>query len=528
MNTHMAINLIMAFVGGFSCRVVRTLLESSPYILLGLASSGLIRATVGPARLRRFFGGGRWSGLFRAWGTATLLPVCALGVLPVIRELRRSGVRRDVVLTFALAAPMFNPITLLSAFSHLSFGLLVNLLAGSAAVAIVAGALAGRSTLEEEAAAIDEPPLPAGRRRGALAAVHALQEASGTVWLDLAAGLTAAGLVSAVVSPAWLAEGTFSGDPWSVFRMVVVAPAAYVSPEAGVTSLPEMVKFRQSAGAMLALIVLGVGMTAGHVAWIVRTYGLAVAIRWCVALTVATFAGARAVELGHAPVGAVNPDNDHYDVLVSPIPVDRPSLAFRTLTETVGRAGAAGLAAPVVLGLTVAAGLALRSGRLGLKSRFEEWTEPSDADDGREESCGTNATVFDRPLPGWIVRAIVASSAVALLFVGACVLFPSPEETFRDMSVIKADYYGEIGAVDVAVPLHHLDLWERSAARLPLGAAIRLRFPNAETRRLSSDLMESLRSLRSATASKAPETARALFHELQPVYDRCRRAYDVD
>jgi hypothetical protein len=436
-------------------------------------------------------------------------------------------VRRDVVLTFALAAPMFNPVTTLSASSHLDPGLLAGLLATSAAVAIVAGVAAGRgASVAEE---IDEPRPPAGRRRGAAAAVHMLREASGPVWLDLTAGLVAAGIVSAVASPSWLAEGTFAGDSWAVVRMGIVAAPAYVSPEAGVTALPEMVKFRQSAGAMLALIVLGVGLTAGHVAWAVRSYGPAATARWCAALAAATLAGASAVDLVHAPVGVVNPDNDHYDALVSPILADQTGLILWTLSTTVDRAGGAALAASFALGLVVAAGFALRSGRISPRSRFADWAEIGDAEERARDGASSGvASVLDRPLPGWLVRAIGGACAAALLLVGTWVFFPSPEEAFRDMSVIKADYHGEIGAADVSAPLHHLDLWARAAARLPIGAALRLRFPDAEARRLSAALCESLRGLRAATASRDREKAHALFRDLQPVYDRCRRAYDVD
>jgi uncharacterized membrane protein YraQ (UPF0718 family) len=42
-----------------------------------------------------------------------LLPVCSLGVIPVVREMRRAGVSAGAILAFALTAPMFNPLSML-------------------------------------------------------------------------------------------------------------------------------------------------------------------------------------------------------------------------------------------------------------------------------------------------------------------------------------------------------------------------------------------------------------------------------
>ncbi|WP_165068961.1 permease [Paludisphaera rhizosphaerae] len=513
------IDPLAAFFGGLLVRAARVVVEASPYLLLGLATSAILRSMVGPARLRRVFGEGRWTGPVRAWAAATLLPVCSLGVLPVLRELRRSGVRRDAVLTFALAAPMFNPLTLLTGFSYLGPGVMARLTAASAMVSVVVGMAVGRS---REAETVDgSTPLP-GRDRQAAGAVHFLREASGPVWFDVGVGLIVACIVSAAVSPTWLAEGTNAGDPMAPARLAAIAAPAYVSPEAGVVMLPEMVKFRQSAGAMLVLVVLGIGVTAGHLTWIGGAYGRAVVVRWLTATVVATFLAAWAIESLDTPVGSINPDNDHYDALVSPISHDHPSLVGSELGRIWERTGSGGLAAPVALALSLAAGVALRAGRLGPRSTFEDWSEGSD-----RQTEGVSAAIYERPLPRWLVWAIGASAGITLFVVGGFMFFPSPDEAFRDMSVIRADYFGEIDAADVEVPIHHLDLWERQASRLPIGAAIRFRRPDAEAQRLTQALLEAVRGLREATRLGDRSRARTLFREAQTTYDGCRQAYDV-
>ena len=94
---------LIAIPFGFLLRVVQVVVDASLYIIIGLLMAGALRAMVGPERLRTLFGTGRWTAPFRAWLAATtLLPVCSLGVLPVLRELRRAGVSRPAVLTLSL------------------------------------------------------------------------------------------------------------------------------------------------------------------------------------------------------------------------------------------------------------------------------------------------------------------------------------------------------------------------------------------------------------------------------------------
>ncbi len=215
-----------------------------------------------------------------------------------------------------MAAPLFNPLTLLYGLSYLGPGLLLQIALGSTATAILAGAVVGRGTIDPNPP--DEARPAAGAPRLAAASVQALRAASGSLWIDLTVGLVGAGLVAATVSPSWLAEGTSSGDPRAVPLLAAIAPGSYVSPETGMTMLPEMLKFRQSAGAMFVLMVLGVGMTIGHLSWIGRSFGGPVAARWLAAAVLLGGFGAVLIDRAHSPVGVVNPDNDHFEAW--PIP----------------------------------------------------------------------------------------------------------------------------------------------------------------------------------------------------------------
>ena len=94
-------------------RMTQAGLQASPTILVGFFVAALFRRLLGPEHVRRLFGDQTWHALVQAWGIGMLLPVCSLGVVPVLREMRRAGISGGTILAFALAAPLFNPLSLL-------------------------------------------------------------------------------------------------------------------------------------------------------------------------------------------------------------------------------------------------------------------------------------------------------------------------------------------------------------------------------------------------------------------------------
>jgi uncharacterized membrane protein YraQ (UPF0718 family) len=83
-------------------RMAQTFAEALPFVIVGMLSAGILRGMVGPERLRSMLGVGRWTGPMRAWGLGLLLPICALGALPVALELRRARIPSGTVISFVL------------------------------------------------------------------------------------------------------------------------------------------------------------------------------------------------------------------------------------------------------------------------------------------------------------------------------------------------------------------------------------------------------------------------------------------
>ncbi len=103
-------SLILA---GALVRMFQGLVMTAPTLLTGFCIAGVLRYYIGPADTRRIFGGDSFRSLPQSWLIGMLLPVCSIGVLPILVELHRARVRPGALTAFALAAPLFNPLSLL-------------------------------------------------------------------------------------------------------------------------------------------------------------------------------------------------------------------------------------------------------------------------------------------------------------------------------------------------------------------------------------------------------------------------------
>jgi uncharacterized membrane protein YraQ (UPF0718 family) len=92
------------------------LLEAMPFILLGAIVSGLIEVFVPSSAFDRLARVPRSLQLPAAGVAGFAFPVCDCGSVPVARRLAKKGMRPAAAVTFMLAAPILNPIVIMSTF----------------------------------------------------------------------------------------------------------------------------------------------------------------------------------------------------------------------------------------------------------------------------------------------------------------------------------------------------------------------------------------------------------------------------
>lgn len=92
------------------------LLEGVPFLLFGAMLSGLVDLFLPPDLLKRILPRSRVKGVGLAIVAGFVFPLCECSGIPVIARLIRKGLPVGVAVTYLLAAPLVNPLTLLTTY----------------------------------------------------------------------------------------------------------------------------------------------------------------------------------------------------------------------------------------------------------------------------------------------------------------------------------------------------------------------------------------------------------------------------
>lgn len=90
--------------------------ETIPFLLMGTLLSSLIRVFVPDRAIRRIFPRNRYLSILVALFVGALMPICECGTVPLARRLRRKGLPLSTAAAFLLAAPLADPMTIISTY----------------------------------------------------------------------------------------------------------------------------------------------------------------------------------------------------------------------------------------------------------------------------------------------------------------------------------------------------------------------------------------------------------------------------
>lgn len=88
--------------------------ETLPFLLIGTALSSAIHVFVPASAFRKILPRNRFAAIIVAAAVGAVIPVCECAIVPLARRLRDKGVPESAALAFMLAAPIVNPMTLVS------------------------------------------------------------------------------------------------------------------------------------------------------------------------------------------------------------------------------------------------------------------------------------------------------------------------------------------------------------------------------------------------------------------------------
>lgn len=122
------------------------LIESLPFVLIGAFLSSLIHIYVSEEQLARLISKRKLGSVLAGALIGFVLPVCDCGTMPIAKSMLKKGVPLPAVISFVLAAPVINPITMLA--TYVAFGLnwriMVVRVLCTFSVAVIVGILAGK------------------------------------------------------------------------------------------------------------------------------------------------------------------------------------------------------------------------------------------------------------------------------------------------------------------------------------------------------------------------------------------------
>lgn len=101
----------------FSYAFLSVLLEGMPFILVGTLISGLLDQFLPSKVMLRFLPKNPFLGACTAAAMGLIFPMCECGVVPVIRRLIHKGLPVSNAVAYMLAAPVVNPIVILSTYA---------------------------------------------------------------------------------------------------------------------------------------------------------------------------------------------------------------------------------------------------------------------------------------------------------------------------------------------------------------------------------------------------------------------------
>lgn len=208
---------------------VSVIVESLPFVILGIVLSIVVQVWLPDGLLLRFLP--RQPILRRAAISlfGIFLPVCECGNVPLARGLMVKGFTVSESMTFLLAAPIVNPITIITTHEAFGFdnGILVARLVGGFLIANVIGWLFSRHPDQDSlltprfAAECRVPEHDHGESRVQKSVDIFVREA-GVIMPALFLGSVAAGAIQVVVPRSVLV--TLGSNPlWSILAMMVLA-----------------------------------------------------------------------------------------------------------------------------------------------------------------------------------------------------------------------------------------------------------------------------------------------------------------
>ena len=461
--------LSKAFVGGF-IRFIEGGISAAPTLLVGLLIAAVFRYYLGSDGTRKLFGGDSLRSLPQSWAVGMLLPVCSIGVLPILFEMRRCRIKPGAMSAFALSAPLFNPLSLLYGLTLSRPYVILFFALGSLLVVTLVGIFWDRKVAQSDSKsaqqADEKDSQVIGITRLFAILVQITRELTGRAGGWALVGLTGLALL-AIVLPWGTLQSEVNRDDWMApAKMTAVALPAYATPMLAMSQMGMMFQHANSPGAAFVLLVLGTGVNIATVFWFGKTFGARSVGVWLSSLLLIVVGVAYAINKPLFPPGVEPFGHTHaFDIYTNPVhSFDTISRSF--IVDKIEKDIDVGEQfALMAMSVLILMGLGFRT--LGIdEAKLEGWNTPAIAKAG---SVGS----FDRIVSPQIVGATMLVGLIALSVVMCYAFYPSTEESLEEIKVARAETLSAANSGNAEHAMFWIPIWDEWSRRLEVGTLIR-------------------------------------------------------
>jgi uncharacterized protein len=506
------------FWGGL-LRGTQALLQASPFIFAGLLVAGVFRRLFSHEALRKLFGHGTWRALPQAWLIGMLLPICSLGVIPVVRQMRRAGLSGGTILAFALAAPLFNPLSLLYGLTLSQPGTIFAFALCTLVVVTFVGLiwdwLFPQSAVPEESPA----PVPYGIRRMLAVAVVGAREVAGPTLPYLLVGLFGVVALACALPAGSLQRSMGHENPWAPLLMAAIALPAYATPMMAMSQLGSMFQHGNSVGAAFTLLTLGAGTNLGLVLWMHRSYGLRKMAVWLGLLLAIIVGLSYGVERPLYPTAVEAADHTHaFDIYCRPYKEGTANLPGRVLDKIREDTQVHEVYGAFFLGALFVAGIALW--RFDRGNHLEAWLERP-VPETQQHKTGLRDVVLPAPVLGLAALAIL----FVLSVVGCYTYYPPAGEALDQITTCNTEALAAALVGNRKQADHWIPIYADWVRKLQVGVYLRTGNVSEYRRMKARVLEERLELLEHEMADNDHEAVRDLIRSISLAERRLRIAF---
>lgn len=465
-------------IWGALVRMAQTCIAASPTILIGWLVAAIFERILGREGTFQLFGGNTWRQLPQAWLLGMLLPVCSLGVIPVMVQMRRSGISGGTILAFGLTAPLFNPISVLYGLTLSDPWAILTFCLCSLTLITAMGLLWDRLFPNSSTAIEPIPKTPYGIRRIAAVGLSVCQQAFSSATLYMLIAIAGVGLLSALLPAGVLQRAANKNDLLAPLTMAAVSTLAYVTPMTAIVQVASMFQHGNSIAASFTLLALGTGVNLGMIVWMIVHYRWKPTLIWMACLILLVLGMSYGIDRPLQPKGVEPADHTHaFDIYCNPFVSSESDLLQSSLRlvrdsmhpEEIVSLGF--LAVFLIVGALVRfADPQQRCMQLLIQPTL---THPATTDETTDSHHTPSRRMHDIVLPNSVIAAVCLIGLVASS-IGACYLYYPPiSEIRKEMHSIEAEMLGSYNRGEWEKLEYWIPIQEGWAHKLMVSATLR-------------------------------------------------------